>query len=135
IGIARLSRNWLISRLASAYVELMRNIPLLIQLFFWYALVTENAAGPRQAFNPLPGVFVSNRGIKLPWVAEAPGFDYLLYGLLLALAATLVVAHLSNRRREQTGRGLRTARIGLALFVVLPLGGWLLGGAPTALDV
>ncbi|GAA5232842.1 amino acid ABC transporter permease [Verticiella sediminum] len=135
IGIARLSKNWLIAKLASIYVEVMRNVPLLLQLFFWYALITENTAGPRQALNPLPGFFISNRGVKLPWVAEAAGFDYALYGLLLALLLTLLVAHVSRKRRYQSGRGLPTGRIGVALFIALPVAGWLIGGAPTQIDV
>ncbi len=79
IGIARLSRNWLIARLASIYVEVMRNIPLLLQLFFWYALITENMPGPRQAHQPLPGVFISNRGLKLPTL-QGSGLDLMLGG-------------------------------------------------------
>ncbi len=66
IGIGRLSKNWLVAKITSVYVEVMRNVPLLLQLFFWYALITENMPGPRQAHNPLPGVFISNRGLKVP---------------------------------------------------------------------
>ena len=64
VGIARLSRNWLVARFATVYVERLRNIPVLLQLFFWYALITEALPGPRQALNPLPGVFLSARGLK-----------------------------------------------------------------------
>src|SRR5919201_1209828 len=63
MGIARLSSNWLIRKLAQVYVETFRNIPLLLQLFFWWALLRESAPAPRQAWEPLSGVFVSNRGI------------------------------------------------------------------------
>src|SRR6476659_5242172 len=59
MGIARLSRNWLISKLAQVYVETFRNIPLLLQLFFWWALLRESAPAPRQAWEPLPGIFIS----------------------------------------------------------------------------
>ena len=63
LGLARLSRNWLLSRFAAGYVEVVRNVPLLVQLFFLYAVITENLPGPREALEPLPGVFLSNRGI------------------------------------------------------------------------
>src|SRR3546814_3682274 len=53
LGIARLSKNWLVSRVASAYIETMRNIPLLLQLFFWYAIITEVMPGPREALHPI----------------------------------------------------------------------------------
>ena len=70
LGLARLSPNWLLARLAAAYVELIRNVPLLVQLFFWYALISENLPGPREAIEPMRGVFLSNRGIAFPAVAS-----------------------------------------------------------------
>jgi general L-amino acid transport system permease protein len=70
VGLARLSPNWLLAKLAAGYVELIRNVPLLVQLFFWYVLITENLPGPHEALEPLPGVFLSNRGIVLPAVAS-----------------------------------------------------------------
>ena len=69
IGIARLSRNWLVSRVASVYIEVMRNIPLLLQLFFWYAIITEIMPGPRQA-NPWLELYFE-QGIKLPLQGRA----------------------------------------------------------------
>ncbi len=66
IGIARLSSNFLVAKLASIYVEVIRNIPVLLQLFFWYAVIGESLPNPRQALNPVPGVFLSNRGMKIP---------------------------------------------------------------------
>jgi general L-amino acid transport system permease protein len=62
IGLARLSPNWLITKIAAAYVEVIRNVPLVVQLFFWYAVITESLPAPAEALNPLPGVFLSNRG-------------------------------------------------------------------------
>jgi general L-amino acid transport system permease protein len=66
IGLARLSTNWLLAKLAAAYVELLRNIPLVVQLFFWYAVISESFPVPSQALNPLPGFFLSNRGLAVP---------------------------------------------------------------------
>src|SRR5246127_319907 len=66
MGMARLSSNWLIRKLAQVYVEIFRNIPPLLQLFFWWALLRETAPAPRQAWEPLPGLFISNRGIGFP---------------------------------------------------------------------
>jgi len=128
IGIARLSKNWLVSRLALIYVEVIRNVPLLLQLFFWYALITENMPGPRQAANPLPGVFISNRGLKLPSL-EGNALDWMLWGLVLAIVAILALAHWGNKRRESTGRIFPLGRVALALLVGLPLVGWLASGA------
>jgi general L-amino acid transport system permease protein len=79
VGLARLAPNWLLARLAAAYVEGLRNVPLLVQLFFWYALITETLPGPREALAPLPGVFLCNRGIFLPGPSGPPvleGFNF-----------------------------------------------------------
>lgn len=78
IGLARLSLNWLLARIAAGYVEVIRNVPLIVQLFFWYAVITESLPTPAEALNPLPGVFLSNRGLAFPIPASwAPiGIDY-----------------------------------------------------------
>src|SRR5215469_8747032 len=74
MGIARLSGNWLIRKLAQIYVETFRNIPLLLQLFFWWGLLREMAPPARQAWQPLPDVFVSNRGITFPVPESNPAY-------------------------------------------------------------
>jgi len=135
VGIARLSKNVLVAKLAAAYVELVRNVPLLLQLFFWYALVTEHLPGPRQALNPLPGVFLSNRGMKVPTPIDHIALDFALAGLFIAIALCLLVAHIARRRQAATGQRLPVLRIGLAMLVGLPVLGWVIGGAPLALDV
>jgi len=135
VGIARLSKNVLVAKLAAAYVELVRNVPLLLQLFFWYALVTEHLPGPRQALNPLPGVFLSNRGMKIPTPVDHIALDFALAGLFIAIALCLLVANIARRRQAATGRRLPVLRIGLAMLVGLPVLGWVIGGAPLALDV
>lgn len=69
VGLARLSANLLLAKLAAAYVELLRNIPLVVQLFFWYAVITESFPAPAQALSPLPGFYLSNRGLAVPTIA------------------------------------------------------------------
>ena len=79
VGLFCLSKNILLKNLAAAYVEFLRNVPLLVQLFFWYALIAESLPGPREALNPLPGVFLSNRGIFFPTLFSSPvleGFNF-----------------------------------------------------------
>ena len=79
IGLARLSKNFLLRTLSAAYVEFVRNVPLLVQLFFWYAVITEGMPHAREALSPLPGVFLSNRGIFFPTLSSVPelqGFNF-----------------------------------------------------------
>lgn len=134
IGVGRLSKNWLIAKVCSVYVEVMRNVPLLLQLFFWYALITENMPGPRQAANPLAGVFISNRGLKVPAV-EGASLDFVLGGLALAIIGILVAAHWGKKRQEATGRVFPLGRLALALLIGLPVVGWLISGASLSLQM
>jgi general L-amino acid transport system permease protein len=79
VGVFRLSKNFLLRTLAAAYVEFIRNSPLLVQLFFWYALITEGFPAPREALQPLAGVFLTNRGFYLPLPGNVPvleGFNF-----------------------------------------------------------
>jgi len=134
IGIARISRNWLIARLAGVYVEVMRNVPLLLQLFFWYALITENMPGPRQAHHPMPGVFLSNRGLEVPGLA-GDALDAILLGLAFALVMTMLLAHWARRRHAATGQDLPLGRYAALLWLICPALGWLASGAPLVLDM
>ena len=119
LGLFRLSKNFLLRSLAGGYVELVRNSPLLVQLFFWYVLITEALPEPRAALQPLPGVFLTNRGIFLPTPGSTPvleGFNFsggmgmspefaaLLIGLTVytaAFIAEIVRAGVLSVRRGQ----------------------------------
>jgi general L-amino acid transport system permease protein len=94
IGLARLSPNWLLARLAGAYVEALRNVPLLVQLFFWYVVIADNLPPPAEALHPLPGVFLSNRGVFFPLPGDAPqleGFNFTGGGSLSPEFAALLM--------------------------------------------
>jgi len=94
LGLARLSPNFLLEKLAAGYVEVMRNVPLLVQLFFWYAIISEVLPGPEEALNPLPGVYLSNRGIFFPLPGDWPalsGFNFTGGGTLTPEFAALLV--------------------------------------------
>jgi general L-amino acid transport system permease protein len=133
LGLARLSRNWLLAKLAALYVEVLRNVPLLVQLFFLYAVITENFPGPRDALNPLPGVFLSNRGIAFPLLA--PHAAYAWIGAALAAGAVLawLLARWARRRQALTGQPFPVFAAGAALVLGLPLAVFLAAGAPLAL--
>ncbi|MBJ7417258.1 MAG: ABC transporter permease subunit [Niveispirillum sp.] len=121
LGIARLSSNWLVARIAAFYVETVRNVPLLLQLFLWYGLLTEGLPGPRQALAPLPGVFLSNRGLKLPAPADDPIWAWVAALFGLGIILTLVIAAWNAKRQAATGKRLSLLPIGLGLILGLPL--------------
>jgi len=89
IGLARLSTNWLVAKATAGYVEVLRNVPLVVQLFFWYALITESLPGPADALHPFPGIFISNRGLVFPILKLAPVNGWLVAVIVLALIITV----------------------------------------------
>lgn len=134
IGIGRLSSNWLVSKLASAYIEVLQDIPILLQLFFWYAIFYEALPPPREALNPVAGVFVCNRGLVFPVPSADPSHKF----MFLALAAAVVVVWFLRRwaraRRERTGLPFPVFGVSAALIAGLPLAVWLCFGAPLEMD-
>lgn len=134
IGVARLSRNWLLSKATGVYVEVIRDVPLLLQLFMWYALL-RTLPGPRQALNPIGNVFLSNRGLILPrieWTGDHVGA---LIALAVGILATLIYRRSMRLRQIEDGRPRRVWPIGLLLVVGLPAVVAALAGASLALDV
>jgi general L-amino acid transport system permease protein len=135
IGVCTLSSNWLISKFGTMYVELFQNIPVLLQLFFFYALFYEIFPPPRQALNPITGVFITNRGVDFPVPAPDPAWGY----VGLAFVAACIVIWLVNRwavkRQERSGQQFPTFWVGLGILLGLPLLTWILNGAPTQMDV
>lgn len=129
VGISRLSGNWLVARLATLYVEGVRNIPLLLQLFVWYGLVTA-LPGPRQALNPLPGIFLSNRGLKVPLPEAHPLYPWLAVALVVGLLAAWGVRRWALRRHARLGRPFPWILTGIALVLGLPAAVFVAGGAP-----
>src|SRR4029078_12273887 len=106
IGIARLSPNWLIARLAGGYVELVRNLPLLFQILFWYLAVLGTLPGPRQSISLWGGVHVSNRGLIMPAPVFGPGAGYAGYAFLLGVLAALVLKYWAKRRQDGSVQAL-----------------------------
>src|ERR1700761_5910530 len=103
VGIARLSRNWLVAHLAGGYVELVRNVPLLLQLLFWYNSVLVSLPQLRGSV-ALPGkAILNNRGLFLPRPEFAAGFGYVVAAAIFGLATTAVVRWWGRRRQDQTG--------------------------------
>jgi general L-amino acid transport system permease protein len=127
VGIARLSSNWLLARLAAVYVEVLRDIPLLLQLLFWYVMM--QALPPaRGAWKPIDGVFLSNRGLVVP----APPLESGQFWVIAAAALGFIVYYLLRRRlialQMLDGQPRRSWPYGLALVIVVPaLISWVAG--------
>ncbi|MEJ2733855.1 MAG: ABC transporter permease subunit [Anaerolineae bacterium] len=140
VGVARLSGNWLISKIAGVYVEFFRNTPLLVQLFFWYFAVILKlprlgSQGEVTAIT-LPGpIYLSNRGMALPWPRSSEAFDAWLPYLLAATVAAVILLILRRRGMQRTGRPSFNFLWVLAAFAVIAAAGWLLiSGHPLYMD-
>jgi len=134
-GIARLSSNWLVARLASIYVEIMRNIPLLLQLFFWYGAISSLLPAARNADPFLPGIYLSKSGLQYAVPIAHPVHPWMGLAFLLAIAGCVFYYKWAKKRQAETGVEPRLFLPFIGMLVGLPLIVWLLGGAPTALDV
>jgi general L-amino acid transport system permease protein len=163
LGIARLSRNWLVAKLAATYVEVIRNIPVLLQLLFWYKAVLSVLPNPKQGFilqgdvdllgpglwllrkvgidagpSPLtfhmPTIALNNRGLLLPVPIAGPDFTATLATLGFAIVATIAIYLWARARQRRTGAQFPIFWTGLALIVLVPLAVFLLTGSPLGFD-
>ena len=130
IGVARLSPNWMINKLATVYVEVFRNIPPLLQILFWYFAVFLTMPGPRNSHNFGDTFFVSSRGLNMPAALAADGFWPFVASLAIAIVAIVLMTRWANKRFEATGVPFHKFWAGLALLVVIPTLCVLIFGTP-----
>jgi general L-amino acid transport system permease protein len=135
VGVARLSTNWLVSRLAAIYIEVLQNIPVLLQLFFWYALFHSALPSPRQSLHPLPGVVFNNRGFYYPLPVYNSAYAWMGVAFVLALIAGWVLRRWARRRQELTGAIFPAGWVSFGLAVVAPSVTWAVCGAPTKMNI
>ncbi|AGE87969.1 amino acid ABC transporter permease [Cronobacter sakazakii] len=135
IGLARLSDNWLLRKLSTIYIETFRNIPPLLQIFFWYFAVLRNLPGPRQAVSAFDLAFLSNRGLYLPSPEAGEGALAFVAALVIALALSAGLYRFNKKHQMKTGQLRRTWPSLLLLIVVLPLLAHLIFGPAMHWDV
>lgn len=133
IGIARLSKNWLVAKIATIYVELFRNIPLLLQIFFWYFAVLRSLPSVRESvengwFNS--SVFLNNRGLTIPRPVYENGFNTVLIALAIAVVGAVLFARFAKRRQARTGQQLPVFWLNLGLLALLPMIAFFVMGKP-----
>jgi general L-amino acid transport system permease protein len=135
VGVGRLSSNWLLAKICEVYVEAFRNVPLLLWLLLIAKYIRESLPQPRQAWNLLDAIFLSNRGFYMP-VPEAHPIDrYIGIALLIGIVVAWVLARWARKRQELTGQQFPRIWAGLGIIIGMPLVIWLVGGAPLKLSV
>lgn len=134
IGLARLSSNWLVARLGTVYVEIIRNVPLLLQLLAWYFTLLIALPLPDAALELPLGIGVTNRGLYLPGPVWEPGLGAVLIAALAGIAGAVAIGTWAKRQRLATGQQVPAFWYGLAAVVVPPLAVFLALGAPISFD-
>lgn len=134
IGIARLSTNWLVAKLAAVYVETLRNIPLLLQLFFWYFAILRPLPGPRESITLLPDVFLSNRGVAMPAIQSTSSTLVFVIVAIIAIIAAVLLRRRALKNLIETGHSSHLGYVALAVLVGLPLLTIMIFGAPFQME-
>lgn len=135
VGIGRLSKNWLVATLSAVFVDTFRNIPLLLQIFFWYFAVLRNLPGPRQSLEVGEMFFLNNRGLYLPAPVPEDGMGVVWAVLLAALVGAVLLYRWARKRQDATGQQFPALSLGFAMVFGLPLVVFLAMGAPMGWDV
>lgn len=130
IGVARLSPNFILSRVALVYVEIMRNTPLLLQLLFWYNAVLKALPGPKQSLSAFGLIEINNRGLFLPRPLFLDGSVYVVGALGAGIVAAALYARWAARRQDATGQQSPVVLVSTALIVLPPLVVFFLAGRP-----
>ncbi len=135
VALGRLSPNWLLARISGGYVELVRNLPLLFQILFWYLAVLAALPGPRQSIALFGSFFLSNRGLVIPKPIGDPGFEPFVLALLIAVVVSVGLWRYSRWQLFQNGKMIKVWPYVLGSLVGLPLVSALIFGAPVSFEV
>ena len=135
IGIARLSNNYLIAKLAGGYIELFRNIPVLLQIFFWYNVFISIFPHPKKSFSFFDIAFLNQRGLYLPKPILESGFSLVIIAFVVGIILTVFMKRYFNKKHDETGIYTRTFGYSTLLILGLPAVFFLLLGSPLSFDL
>ncbi|MEH6445243.1 MAG: ABC transporter permease subunit [Oceanospirillaceae bacterium] len=135
VGVARVSKNWIVSKIAAFFVESLRNIPLLLTLFFVYTLLLTTLPGVRKALNPFDGVFLSRRGLYVPEPIFMDGFVFVIAAFAIAVIIAYCFTRWAKSYQARTGYPLPKILISLAIILILPLTVYLAMGSPLSFEM
>jgi len=135
IGIARLSNNWIVQKMAMVYIETFRNIPLLLQIFFWYFAVLRALPSPKGSVNFLDSFFINNRGIYSPAPIYEDGFSLTVWALGAAVVGIIFMTRWAHKRQETTGQQFPLFSASLGLLIGLPLLALIVTGFPVSWEI
>jgi general L-amino acid transport system permease protein len=135
VALGRLSPNWLLSRISGGYVELIRNLPLLFQILFWYLAVLAALPNPRQSISLFGTFFLSNRGFVVPRPIADPGFEPFAFAVLVGIVGSLLLRRYARRQLFENGKLITIWPYVIGLLIGLPLVTSLVFGAPVTFEI
>lgn len=130
VGVARLSSNWLISKMAAIYIEIFRNLPLLLQIFFWYFAVLRTLPSPRNSMHLGEWAFLNIRGIYIPRPIYEQGFGWVTGAIIISIVAIVILKRWATKRQEETGEQFPVLLTSLGIVAVLPTIAYFATGTP-----
>lgn len=129
IGVLRLSKNWLIRKIAAAYIDIFRNIPILLQILFWYNVVLKSLPSPKQSLDFFGLIFLNNRGFIIPQPDMNATTITVICSFFVAMVFIFFVNKWANKRQEETGKDFPDIWVAVGLFILTPLLAYFIGGA------
>ena len=129
IGVLRLSNNWIIKKMAATYIDIFRNIPLLLQILFWYNVVLSALPSPKQSINFFESIFINNRGLCIPTPALNSTTIAVLLSFVLIVVGAIFLNKWTNKRQEETGEDFPVILVVLGSMVIVPIIAYFIGGA------
>lgn len=134
VGVARLSHNFIISKLALGYIELFRNIPILLQILFWYNIVLAALPSPKQSIVLAEDFFLNNRGLYVPKPIYESGFVFVVIAFIATLIGIYILKKWANKRFDETGKEFPVLGVSFALIIAIPVLAYFVSGSPVSFD-
>jgi len=134
VGIGRLSSNFMVSKLCMVYVETFRNIPILLQILFWYNVVLAALPGPRQSISFFDSIYLNNRGLLMPKPLLESGFIWVVAAFVLAIAGVIYLANWAKKRHDETGEEYPVFWVSTAMIILTPILVFFIVGSPSTLE-
>ncbi|APW64784.1 amino acid ABC transporter permease [Poseidonibacter parvus] len=134
VGIGRLSKNFMVSKLSMIYVETFRNIPILLQILFWYNVVLASLPSPRQSISFFDSIFFNNRGLYIPRPILESGFTAVIIAFIIAIASVIYLKKWATKRHDETGEDFPLFWVSIGILIAAPTLVFFLSGSPATLE-
>lgn len=134
VGVGRLSKNFMVSKLSLVYVETFRNIPILLQILFWYNVVLASLPSPKQSISFFDSIFFNNRGLYIPRPILESGFTAVIIAFIIAIASVIYLKKWADKRHDETGQDFPLFWVSIGILISAPTLVFFLSGTPATLE-